>query len=319
MNKLAVRKRVWFDEGAEAFRAFVRKYGDEDQLPAAELYPCPLCSTLVECGAVESGLLTAEDVPPASIGGRPLVLTCKPCNDRSGHEIDVHVDNARKVIDFLNMRETGDEFPVVIDADGVPMRGGVKIQDGGIFAYGVDAQNDPRVKQRHLEILDYLVDAEVADPPVSITPRFPQINTILANLSIIRAAFLAAFAVFGWEYALRAVFDPLRAQIQNPTIKDLVKVLVQREPNEDRARRVMLLVSEPVELACIAVAIGETTVLLPHPYAMVTFAELAEAFESRRGEVLERGRLNGKLIPWPRKAVYGQLDLSPRNEDVEPE
>ena len=32
-----------------------------------------------------SGTLTFEDAPPKSYGGKPVALTCRPCNNSSGY------------------------------------------------------------------------------------------------------------------------------------------------------------------------------------------------------------------------------------------
>jgi hypothetical protein len=61
-------------------------------------YICPLCfETFFEkdLDATLENYLTLEDIPPKSLGGKPLALTCKKCNSRSGHELDVHLLNNR--------------------------------------------------------------------------------------------------------------------------------------------------------------------------------------------------------------------------------
>jgi hypothetical protein len=35
--------------------------------------------------------LTLEDIPPRSLGGKPIILTCKSCNNTIGHKIDYHL------------------------------------------------------------------------------------------------------------------------------------------------------------------------------------------------------------------------------------
>jgi hypothetical protein len=79
-------KERWFRNGTEALvSAFPRAAGVG--------YVCPLC-----LGASQSiEAFTVEDVPPRKVGGRPLVLTCKPCNDYGGSELDVHWSNVRTI------------------------------------------------------------------------------------------------------------------------------------------------------------------------------------------------------------------------------
>jgi hypothetical protein len=77
MASRGARRRVAvFARGEAAWRAVTGR---------ADRYVCPLCGEEFSAADAESGQLTLEDVPPRSVGGRPLCLTCKPCNDRGGH------------------------------------------------------------------------------------------------------------------------------------------------------------------------------------------------------------------------------------------
>src|SRR5690348_10203246 len=57
-------------------------------------YICPLCFDVFYEKDLDDSLtnhLTLEDIPPDALGGKPLALTCKKCNSRSGHELDAHL------------------------------------------------------------------------------------------------------------------------------------------------------------------------------------------------------------------------------------
>ena len=41
-------------------------------------------------------ILTEEDVPQCSLGGKRIALTCRKCNSTCGSEIDIHLLNAIK-------------------------------------------------------------------------------------------------------------------------------------------------------------------------------------------------------------------------------
>ena len=58
-------------------------------------YLCPLCMKSFTEQEVRT-ILTEEDVPQASLGGRRVTLTCRQCNSTCGSEIDVHLYNAIK-------------------------------------------------------------------------------------------------------------------------------------------------------------------------------------------------------------------------------
>jgi HNH endonuclease len=54
-------------------------------------YACPLCRTLWVEDAIDAGMVTLEHVPPASMGGKGIVLTCERCNSPAGGTIDAAV------------------------------------------------------------------------------------------------------------------------------------------------------------------------------------------------------------------------------------
>jgi hypothetical protein len=72
----------WFERGAESLGAIAPNYRGRG-------YACPICLRISPSDAT----LTVEDVPPKSVGGRPLILTCKSCNDAAGATLDWHWSN----------------------------------------------------------------------------------------------------------------------------------------------------------------------------------------------------------------------------------
>ena len=56
---------------------------------------CPLCLSEFGREAADSGVLTEEHVIPESTGNKEVTLTCKSCNDNTGHQIDHQI--GRKV------------------------------------------------------------------------------------------------------------------------------------------------------------------------------------------------------------------------------
>src|ERR1700752_2897682 len=77
------KRQRWFAQGVEALQLA--------RPSAPKVYGCPLCLRGFETPAA----LTLEDVPPKSIGGRPLILTCGSCNYNSGHMLDANIRSGR--------------------------------------------------------------------------------------------------------------------------------------------------------------------------------------------------------------------------------
>lgn len=76
------KKRDWFDRGAAAYSSVRTEQHGEP------IYPCPICLTPFTVDAIADGRLSSEHVPPESVGGHELVLTCKRCNNSAGTKVD---------------------------------------------------------------------------------------------------------------------------------------------------------------------------------------------------------------------------------------
>jgi hypothetical protein len=81
-------KEAWFDAGTAAFE---RVFPGARARAFPELenpYICPLCRKPFPREALANRTLTFEDAPPKSYGGKPIALTCKPCNNAFGSSVD---------------------------------------------------------------------------------------------------------------------------------------------------------------------------------------------------------------------------------------
>ena len=101
-----MKPREWrerrFVEGAAALRRHLAAIGRPDALPpTGEHYVCPCCMRVHGHEALSNGMLTIEDVPPKSVGGRWLVLTCKQCNSTAGTRLDEQARLREEQLDFF--------------------------------------------------------------------------------------------------------------------------------------------------------------------------------------------------------------------------
>ena len=69
----------------------------------ADAYICPLCLKAYAIGNTE---LTLEHVPPESVGGKPILITCKACNSNRGADIDVCLTNELEIVHNRNHLDT---------------------------------------------------------------------------------------------------------------------------------------------------------------------------------------------------------------------
>ncbi|WP_343448823.1 HNH endonuclease [Micromonospora oryzae] len=298
------KKLRWFDEGAPMLRSVLTRLGRGSDLPpTGDYYACPCCLVAYTREAVAAGLLTEEHVPPQALGGKGLLLTCKDCNSNSGTHFDAHAQRRADIEDFVRGRMTDRALPAIVYADGIPLRGTAQWTEGGVHVFGVPSQNDPKVQAAHLRAMDAYVDKRDPNPGISLTINGRYSDT-RARYSWIRSAYLAAFAALGWSYIFRPVMRPVIDQFKDPTA-NVLPTYMFRDPSAGPDFRRILLVDDPDELRCVAVAMGELVVFLPGLFRPQTWAQLAEAFGRLRGaEDRLTVNLNGKEVPWPRWPMY---------------
>jgi hypothetical protein len=315
VTKQETKRERWFRDGADSFRRVMVQRRDTQRLAEYEgKYPCPLCLDPFLIEAITDGHLTVEHVPPKSVGGAELLLTCAQCNNESGTAFDAEpgkVDllrslaqgthNSAVTAQFTVDRATvnGELFIAGADQPEPSMEYEFSIEPqagGGIYFAPVAKINDPKNLARFDQALGSVGSTSLA---ISFSPRI-RVDQARASVSWIRAAYLAAFAVFGWRYALRPVFDPLRAQLKAGRAATLPD-LHYEEPAADRQRREILVCDEPGQTRCIVVAMGPHVVFLPPLAGGLSLVDVATAV--KQGD----GAFTGIAAPWPDSPRY-ELD-----------
>lgn len=293
----------WFDEGAAALRRVFDKADRGDELPAsADCYACPCCLGLYYREAVASRVLTLEDVPPKALGGRPMLLTCGPCNHGAGRKLDSHAAMQAVGDSFARGLDSGQWRKATSYMDGIPLRGEARMTIGGLLFRGIPRQNAPATRAK----FEAALAAHGSSNPgrsfsVTVHVGFEDAR---ARLSLIRAAYLAAFAGLGWTYILQPALRPVREQLRSPD-SEILKPYRFCDPTAPRSQRSILVVNDPPELASVAVTMGEFTVFLPGLWDDRDWESVAESFARRAGpdDRLEVN-LNGKAVPWPTSPTY---------------
>lgn len=247
-------KEMIFIKGAEAIRQITGV--DKD------LYACPLCRSVFPKGALDTGSLTLEHVPPDSIDGRGIVLTCHQCNSKAGHTIEAQLHRRRELIKFVQaltgegnysgrIQLTMSETETNVDAE---------IEDRQLRMVVPDEINDPEHREGQFEKLDQMVENDTWDGyKFNVSPAI-RYNPRVADLSYLKSGYLAAFASLGYLYVMQKSLEVVREQISNPEdqlIPNYMITLPKSEPTE----RKMVRVEEP--LNAIAVQIDRHLVFLP--------------------------------------------------------
>jgi hypothetical protein len=248
------RRLRWFDAGAAALDNVLG-----DRSPGPHIYLCPLCTVAYDRDSIEDGSLTDEDVPPKSVGGQPLVLTCKLCNSRHGHSIDAHQTRLLEA-QRLGKRIPGVTFPLNLTGpDGFINRGEASWTDEGHLQHrGIEAMNDWRDREGTMKrFREVMEGGDIGfSSPWSISIR-------RAKLSIYRSAYLAAFAQYGYALILRESFEPLRRALDNPD-DEQYSVPIAEVPDSKVDGRLVFELLVPSEFAgCIGVFVSGHVAIIP--------------------------------------------------------
>ncbi len=197
MNVGRDRKLQWFDRGAACVPVFWPGL--------AGVYKCPICVIDFPREAVATGVLTAEDVPPRSVGGRKLLLTCEGCNGGAGREFDAHLAK-RDAIESVMAGHDVTVKDVRAIIDGVAVNGSVGSRDGQRQFKIQHDRNPPGTSDT---IRPSLGSGAV------IELKFEPYEELGAINSLLRAGYLALVARVGYVIVADPAMEIVQRQIRD--------------------------------------------------------------------------------------------------------
>lgn len=176
-----------------------------------DAFICPLCLHTYAIGNTE---LTLEHVPPESVGGKPILITCKACNSNRGADIDVCLMNELEIVHNLTHFDTiPQKTKLAFNGFEINAQTNFSKADGFKFMISPDNNNPIGFEEFMTEVKNakegYKIKI-VAD----ITNRKRDYD--LANIALLKSAYLMAFHELGYMYVLNANMNIIRDQIQNP-------------------------------------------------------------------------------------------------------
>ena len=191
------KKREWFDLGAESFaRARPGLYDHP-------IYPCPICLTTFTVDALAQKQLSAEHVPPESLGGRALLLTCRSCNNSSGTKLDAHA-RIKEDVQLAIAGALDNPHRVRAAFGDLVVNAELHTSEGKYSLQVPTRVNKPGTR-------DALQNA--ARMGAQLTVKHERYAELGAKISWFRSGYLALFAVAGYELALDPAFEIVREQI----------------------------------------------------------------------------------------------------------
>lgn len=279
------KKQVWFDRGIEALQ--------RARPGAPRVYGCPLCLR----GFASPHALSFEDVPPKSIGGKPLVLTCRDCNSASGHSLDAFIRADRDAQDVLTGKK---ETIVRLSRDGHTITAAATLGPDGFRFAGLPDQSNPIDHAKFFEFMEAAARSGSSDWGFTMTLTFRR-SPERAAIGWLRVGYLHTFAALGYHYVMRPALDQIRRQIKSPAesiAPGLVK-LIPKPLGPDG----LAIVDSPRELSSILVHLGPVLVFLPN------FDHSADFYQRIRALPAAPLTLAGKHVDLPRQPVFA-IDMS---------
>ncbi len=182
-----------FDALAEDLRSVGEGNGDEIM--------CPMC--LSKFGRAELKALTKEHVLSKALGGTATVLTCKDCNNSAGHKVQGHLKTLLQINEgFRGNGHFVGRFTVF--GETVPV--GVEVKFGAgllVTPRGGSPQSLAKIEHglKTGGSTNWSAQFKVPYSPGK------------ASAGIARAAYLAAFFRFGYEYILSDPARLLRSEV----------------------------------------------------------------------------------------------------------
>lgn len=277
------RRRRWFDMGVQAFGAA--------RPGAPDVYPCPLCAR--GFNTPHPSVLSFEDVPPKSVGGKPLLLTCRQCNNKHGSDLDSHIQAGRNLREIVEgKRETWGRLRV--GEDRMTVKGTVFAEDNALEE--MSGKSNPAER----DAVESFVESQAGKDAIGSELHFEfsiKHNEWKERVAWLRVAYLYLSALLGYTFVLREVLNPIRDQFRRPDEKlvpQLIKTMVDPIPED-----CIVSISRPSELVSFAVKLQRWTFFFPG------FVD-TDSFYSRLAELPERGELSvsGKRLDFPTEPKY---------------
>lgn len=229
MNKKAKTKHL-LNCCAKQIENFTFRTLDNKPIIFKNIFLCPICLSSFNLEKIEDNelqnLVSLEDVPPKSIGGKPILVTCKECNNICGHDIDVFLLNElRYREDIKTIGYVGKKAKVSFE--GTEVNAILKQNSNNTLIFEIKKENDPRKVNTYFKKIDtsghnWTLNAQITLSDVKRNPS-------AANIAIIKSAYLLAFKSLGYYYILDSKLDIVREQIRNPKEQIIAKFIVGDE------------------------------------------------------------------------------------------
>ena len=179
-------------------------------------YICPICRREFSEDHLNedkySNFLTAEDAPPAALGGSKIALTCRECNNRCGQQIDWHLIEALRAIDASRFYK-GSKQSAIIEFEGKKITVELEALGGGsLSAYHANKHNNPTLLEKFI----FGIKNKTIGPVLNFRPPTRRFLQERINYALVKTNYILTFAKFGYLFLLDNMYQPIRDQLLHP-------------------------------------------------------------------------------------------------------
>jgi HNH endonuclease len=262
--------------------------------PSVQGYLCPICLKFIP----NINDLTIEHVPPKSLGGKKLCLTCRTCNSTAGHSIDSAMFREQGMRSFLSAK--GHRTRVKLDIGGNTLNAEMFQEPDAVNIRILPNQNNPVVETR---FKDKMTEPGGEQMTINVT-IWGGYRKREADVGYLKTAYLAAFAKFGYRWILTEEMEPIRQQVRNPCepIVNNFRIGLSEEPKGKLDG--FYLMSTPI--IALFVRVGTYGVFLPWP-GRSSAGQISDWIDSQKQKGPTSRHTYQVISPLPRRLEF-QLD-----------
>ncbi|HLG98700.1 MAG TPA: HNH endonuclease [Bryobacteraceae bacterium] len=279
-----LKKREWFDLGASAY---VHACPGVSVVPT---YVCPICQNPFTVEALDDGQLSVEHVPPQSVGGSELLLTCTICNNTAGTKLDAAAktkEDVRRAMEGRAVRP----HRVKASIGGITVNGQLHAKNGSYSLTIPKELNKPGTS----EALQRLGRAGA-----SLTVEHERYSELGARISWLRAGYLALVAMEGYKIVFDPAMDIVRTQIRDCNERRMLTFVADAQEEFPLTIRRVLKVLNPAWHRGWTVQFGRYLVNLPSLGDMTFYERLAN-----KGLSPTMQHTTYEYVGWPTTPTFG--------------
>jgi len=188
---------------------------------------CPLClEVFLENDLLTSDKnhLTLEHNPPKSLGGKDNILTCKECNNKSGHKTDIELLTYLLEQEFKSFSPNSKHRTKLSNKEGSKVTADLSFDGDGKLTINLQSKySNPKDYKSFLNSEErsfFPIEGEFgtfATKKLQFNMKIPDKgNMKLASIALLKIGYLLGFEKYGHIFLFNQNFDKIREQILNP-------------------------------------------------------------------------------------------------------